>query len=329
MRARVSNTSRPALFSELHKLGYDVHRIAQITSVTQRTVLDWKRGKYSIPYLHLQHIASTAKLNLGSYEIYLSDDWAHTRKAGRLGAAASIAKHGLPGTIESRRKGGINSYGARKNIESDIFTRVGIITPLPSEELAEFIGVMIGDGNLTKYQASIALSSIVDTEYCAFISSLTEHLFGLKPKVLKLKNANCLTVTCSSVKLVEFLQELGLPIGDKVRQNHTIPSWILGERSYTIACLRGIFDTDGCIFAEIHAINGKSYSYPRMSFVSASSALRETIYNALCDLEFEPKMRNNRSINLERRTDVDRYFEIVGTSNSKHRQRFNNFGEVA
>ena len=328
MRASLPKDSLEYLFSSLKSAGFSLDQVATQAGVSLRSVSDWRRGKYTLPETSLQQLAKVANVDLRSLTITLSEDWGHTRSAGRKGAVARALKHGPLGTTESRKRGGDNSYLNRKHSHNDIFTRRVIITPARSEALAEFIGIMIGDGCLTTYQTSISVSSLVDVEYSEYVKTLTTQLFGIKPYIKHMKNANCITLTCSSIALVEFLHEQGLPIGNKVKQSHTIPSWIWGDSAYIVACLRGIFDTDGCIFLERHDINGRSYGYRRMSFVSASRALRESIFKCLQHIGIEAKIRNNRSVNIEKSADISKYFDIVGTSNPKHLQRFIRFGGV-
>lgn len=65
--------------------------------------------------------------------------------------------------------------------------------------------------------------------------------------------------------------------------------------------------------------------YQRISFVSHLKPLRESVWKGLSELGFHPKIRNNRSVQLEREIDIIDYFRIVGTSNPKHRQRYKEF----
>jgi hypothetical protein len=153
-------------------------------------------------------------------------------------------------------------------------------------------------------------------------------VWGLKFEGAKAAS-NCLVITASSIELVEFLVYCGLPMGNKIKQNLDIPIWILEDKYLSLACLRSIFDADGCVFLERHKIKEKTYPYPRLSFFSASHNLRSSIYEVLLDLDFQPKIRNNRSVNLERRSDISMYFSMIGCSNPKHLHRWDTFGEVA
>ncbi len=327
MRIRLSDKDRKLLFKGLSQKGLGLKEIANIAGVSTRTVTDWKRGKYTMTIVHFKKIIRPSGINPRLISPESLDSWWNNRIAGKKGAAVRMEKHGPLGTPEGRSLGGKNSYKKRRG-RLDIFTKKTILKPKKSEEFAELIGILIGDGSVTKYQVSIATSSLVDYEYSLFVAKLIKSLFGTTPTVSKRKTMNCITIVVSSVALVEFLQKHGILRGHKLKQSLDIPVWVLEDRSYKIACLRGIFDTDGCIFQETHRIKGKTYSYPRLSFVSMSINLRGTIHEILSELEFTPKIRNNRSVNLENRADIDAYFRMVGTSNPKHASRFRTFGGV-
>lgn len=328
MRVTLSDKSRIILFSHLRGLDLNNHTIATLTGVSIRTVTDWKRGKYSIRQHSLSKLTEASGIDTSDLELQIVGDWANNSVAGKLGAKARALKHGPLGTTEGRRRGGERSYSSRRSKPNDIFARNSIYTPVYSEDLAELTGIMIGDGGITDYQVCVALSLLVDLDYSTYVVSLFHRLFGITPHVTDRDTSNCRTLVVSSIELVEFLMCLGLPKGNKVRQQHDIPAWVRGKRDYEIACIRGIFDTDGCIFQERHGIKDKLYCYSRMSFVTASQPLRESIFQILTDLGFNPKMRNERSVNLEKASDINRYFRLIGSSNPKHIQRFHNFGGV-
>lgn len=328
MRVRLSEKDRLMLFNKLLSRGFSNERIANATSVSTRMVSDWRRGKYTLPQVKYQTLLILADLDLGELTPEILDGWWYTSSAGKQGAAASYGKHGNFGTPEGRRKGGINSYQNNKDKSVSIFTQNAITEPARDEQLAEFIGILIGDGCLTKYQVAIASNTTADHEYIQFIASLICDLFDITPSFSVKEAENCTSTFVSSIKLVRFLHEQGVIIGHKLRQNLDIPTWILENELYAIACLRGIFDTDGGIFLERHNINGKLYCYPRLSFVSMSYQLRLSIDEVLTNLDFSSKIRNNRSVNLEKRSDINRYFELIGSSNPKHLNRWDKFGGV-
>lgn len=328
MRIRISDEGRLNFFTELERQGLGVNQIAKLSGVTERTVRNWRSGKYTVPIE--QHRRMSVFLNgQGMPQTETLPDWWNNKEAGRKGHAAQVDEHGQLGTQEGRRLGGTTSYERRKDKSGDIFELNTILEAKKGVRLAELTGILIGDGCLIKYQMSVALSSLVDLEYTRFVAQLIEGLFGIRPTISNRSDSNCILITVSSKSLVEFLNRKGILTGNKIKQNLDIPGWILQDESYAIACLRGVFDTDGCIFQERHKIKNKVYSYPRIAYVSASSYLRVTIRDVLFDLGFSPKIRNNRSVNLESFTDVSKYIKIIGSSNPKHVNRFHLFGGVA
>ncbi len=189
---------------------------------------------------------------------------------------------------------------------------------------------MIGDGGITEKQVTVTLNYITDKEYINFVSNLFKKLFTVEPALYKREKESVVNIVISRVKLVRFCKSLGLKVGNKLRQRVDIPNWIKKETKFKITCLRGLMDTDGCIFNECHNINNKRYCYPKLSFVSYSKNLRYSVFKILSELGFHPKIRNNRSVQLESKKDVIKYFQLVGTNNLKHKRRFKRivFGRV-
>jgi hypothetical protein len=115
----------------------------------------------------------------------------------------------------------------------------------------------------------------------------------------------------------------GMKLGHKLKQNVSMPEWITASKKYTIACIRGMVDTDGCIVKETHVIRKKKYIYRRLNFTSASPNLVHQTVAELEKLGFHPKIRRNgRSIQLEKLSEICDYFEHIGTHNPKHMRRF-------
>ncbi len=327
MRVRLNEKDRIHLFSKLKEVGLKPKQIGESLNISPRTVTDWRRGKYTIPEEHFKKMLGFSQIQEKDLHISRLSEWWNNVDAAKKGAAARNDTHGLLGTVESRKAGGRSSYKKRKNVEGDIFSKTQISHPKPSKSLAELTGILIGDGGITSHQVSVYVNSVTDIQYGEYIAKLIQQLFGVQPSIRYRRNRNCMIIAVSSVRMVECLKSLGLSQGNKLKQGLDIPKWVLQKPAYIKACLRGIFDTDGCIFQETHRINNKKYSYPRIAIVSASPTLRKTIFKCFSSLGFKPKIRGNRSVNLEKLEDIKRYFTIVGTSNPKHLARFESFVE--
>lgn len=328
MRVRLAYKDRIQLFKVLKQRSLSLSQIAELVGVSVRTITDWKSGKYTIPHEHFNKIIKLAGTEKHKPKAYLLDDWWNNKDASRKGASIRMQKHGPLGTPESRRLGGINSYRNRRHSKQSIFTPKPIKKPANSELLAEFVGIMIGDGGMTKYQTTITVHSEDDHDYSLFISGIIKKLFKIKPALRQRREAKCTVIMTSSVELVQYLKKKGVLQGNKIVRGLDVPQWIVKNKKYKATCLRGIFDTDGCIYWESHQIKQKTYCYPRWSLVSASPNLRKSVSDILFSLGFHPKTRSNRSVNLENQIEILKYFEEIGTNNRKHSERFKNPGGV-
>ncbi|MBL7054267.1 hypothetical protein ISS05_00750 [Candidatus Woesearchaeota archaeon] len=117
----------------------------------------------------------------------------------------------------------------------------------PSKELAEFIGILAGDGHISfntdKYRVSISGNSVSDYKYLTnYTNKLICHLFNLNIKIHKRKNKNAIAIILSSKGVVSFMEEIGYY---KHIVDIKIPDWIKDNQTYASQLLRGLIDTDG------------------------------------------------------------------------------------
>jgi LAGLIDADG-like domain len=328
MRAKLNTHNLTRLFDTLSGINVGVKQIAGLLEISERSVRDWRRGKYTMPSGDLSTLAFLAQISIDDMTIEYVDDTWHSVAAGKIGGRSYIDTYGTPGTAESRKKGGTTTYLKSLSKNESIYVRKKIIRADESVELAEFIGIMIGDGNVNNYQASISLNRESDKEYADYVTDLASGLFGVGVTRQDRVASGCYVLVMSSVELTDYLVSMGLPRGDKIAGGLTIPQWILDDERYLVACIRGIFDTDGSVYQETHHYNQKQYSYCRVALVSHSPPLRDIVNASLSRLGIASKIRNNRSVCIERFTDVTQYFKIVGSSNQKHLNRFAVFGRV-
>ncbi len=300
--------------------------------VNKRTLNDWKREKYSLPLNVLKRVSIVAKLKIPR-NIKIRDPFWYVHTSGRAGGLAVYKKYGrIGGNPEYRKKKWYEWWEQKGKFinRKGFFKRKAIKKPRKSTRLAEFVGIVIGDGGITKRQITITLHSKDDKEYSKFVVALIKRLFDVPVGTYYRRNVSATSFIISRIELVRFcIEKLRLKIGNKVKQQIDIPKWIKRNKSFKISCTRGLIDTDGCIFNECHKINKKKYCYPRLSFVSHSKPLRISVYRILEELGFSPKIRNDKSVQLERRNEIVKYFDLIGTNNPKHKKRFKSFlGEV-
>lgn len=197
--------------------------------------------------------------------------------------------------------------------------RKTVVLPPYSTALAEFFGIMMGDGGIgNPWQATITLNSIADAKYAKYVSSLCLDLFGIVPAIRKRKGRNALVLCLSSITLVDFLVRHGLCRGDKLKQGLRIPEWILHNRDYKMACIRGLVDTDGGLYIHKHTILKKKYENIGFCFTSHSRSLILQAASIFEEFEIMPHIsKRGTDIYLYKAEAVAKYLGMFGTSNPR------------
>ena len=138
----------------------------------------------------------------------------------------------------------------------------------PTYELAEFIGLLLGDGYMNKYGEYFSLLEIagdsrLDQEYLlGYVSPMIKSLFNIKPKINFKKNENSMYLRLMSKGLINYLEEIGFIKGNK--KNISIPELITKDDQYIKSFVKGLMDTDGSLV--LLNRNQKKYRfYPRIS----------------------------------------------------------------
>ncbi len=313
------------LLKAIEKSHFSWFELAKKINMHTRTLNDWKREEYSMPIDKLEKICSILNTEMPA-GIKIKNPFWYVNLGAKKGGLATIEKYGYVGGDPVYRKKKWREWWEKEGKNrNDI--RVGKIknikTPSFSKELAEFTGIVMGDGGITKSQVMITTNSIDDRKYGYFVKKLIKKLFAVNASVYFIDNHTAMIIAVSRKKLVEFCnKKLGLNIGNKLKQGLCIPNWIKGNLEFEKSCVRGLIDTDGCIFDESHNIKGKKYNYKRLNFTSASLELRKSVFDILKKNNLSPKIRNNRCVQVEDKEKIKKYFQIIGTSNPKHLKRY-------
>lgn len=102
-----------------------------------------------------------------------------------------------------------------------------------------------------------------------------------------------------------------------------IPSWIRKKLLYKKAFIRGLFDTDGCVYVDKHKHNDKLYNYLCWTITSASPPLLNDVYNILKELGYSPThKKTQQAVYLRKQSEIKRYFFQIKTNNPKHQSRY-------
>ncbi|MFH1509973.1 MAG: hypothetical protein ABID67_02445 [Candidatus Nealsonbacteria bacterium] len=294
-----------------------VKEAAKICGLSERTVRDWRREKFLIEEKALKLLCKKTRIKFPNF-IKLVDPYWYVSKSARLGGMAVYEKYGrVGGNPEYRKKKWYEWWEREGKYKKHPIINVAkpINKPPFSKQLAEFMGIVLGDGGMTSYQVSITLNIKERSSYGNFIILLIKKLFNIPVGLYYMKDASAFSIIISRKKLVDFFLKLGLKTGNKVKKQVDIPEWIKKNKQYSIACLRGLIDTDGCIYNHRYKSGGKIYSYKKIAFASASIPLRKSVFSILKDLKLNPRFGGRIEVKIENIKNVKKYLELVGSNN--------------
>jgi len=210
-----------------------------------------------------------------------------------------------------------------------------------SKELAEETGIHIGDGCMNIYRRNNANAytysghAIDDLRFSEYVKSLMKRLYNLYPSYERIQK-NTILLSYTRKKLIKFKHKLGLPLG--IKNNIKIPDWIMVKKDFKIACVKGIFATDGSLLFQ------KKYKtinyYPQLKIASKSKELIDQvnfIFNELgikssisCDKRITPRHPNKIwSAYIYGRGNLENFVKIIGFSNPKHQEKYNKWKKSA
>lgn len=296
-------------------------QLAELFGVVPRSYRDWKRGQFAIPSRTIKLIQQRFHIKPPIKESVAIQRWKEMKQAASIkGGRARFKKCGSPATVEGRILGGTHALavlraGGRIPMEKPFYE-----PKTYTAELAEFIGILLGDGHIGHSQWSVTLNSIKDSKYSQFVQQLVYNLFLFQPTKRKRKHMHAVVIYGGGKRSISYFQRLGLHIGNKVKQQVGVPAWIVRNNAYRVACLRGLIDTDGGIFTHRYQVNKKSYSYTKLSFANRSIPLINFVYTTLTMLQLHPRVRLNdatKRVWIYDVAKVQEYLKIVSTHNPR------------
>ncbi len=206
---------------------------------------------------------------------------------------------------------------------------------MDEKKLAEFVGIMLGDGSIgiynTKAGNRIKKHHVVkvtldsrNKEYIIYVSNLMKEVLEIEPRVYFKKNENAVDIcTFRKEKLDYILNEIGLKISPKWNSME-IPEKFMRKENYPWL-LRGLFDTDG----SVTIFNNNGTIYPRIEIRICPSPAQNQFREILENLGFNYKIQNHERgkirIRISGIKELKKWFEIIGSSNQYYIQRAKRF----
>lgn len=290
MRIRLKKgTQRELIEKTKQKLNLSWTKLATYLGTNYHAMHEWTLERCLLPEVVFEQLIGLFPNYAVFVEERLPDNWGQV-KAGKV------------------------SSGRKQNIPK----------PLPSVELAEFIGIMLGDGciyaipKLSIYQIKIAFNPKNEKSYVRFVSKLADKI-GIKSRVEN--KAKAIYVSVDSKDVAIWLKDYGLCWGNKIKNKASIPYWIKENHEFLAACLRGLVDTDGSVFR----LARKYPNTVRIGFTSYIPSLQQDFIDSLNQLGIKSsKVTNHRNICITSKKDVTLFLERVGFNNPKNVERLLN-----
>ncbi len=199
------------------------------------------------------------------------------------------------------------------------------------KRLAEFIGIMLGDGSMgiynTKAGNKIKKHHVVkitldsrNKQYTDYVSNLMREILDVEPRLHFKREENAVDICTFRKERVSYVQEkIGLKISPKWNRMEIPRKFMKKELCPYI--LRGLFDTDGSV--TIFKNNG--ILYPRIEIKICPSPAQSQFIDILDKLKFNYRIqkldKGEIRIRISGKKELKRWFEIVGSSNSLYIQR--------
>ena len=175
-----------------------------------------------------------------------------------------------------------------------------------SEDLAEFIGIMLGDGSILERNGCINISfDKRNNYYINYVFALCKMIFDVEFRRKDEKNNNGAHLYFYSKDMMAKLKSLGLKSGDKIKNNVGIPEWIKENEIYLKRCIKGLIDTDGCIY--ICKREKRKYT----KFTNFCSKLIADFKEGVDKLGYHFAKANKRNFCLYRREEVARFINEI------------------
>jgi hypothetical protein len=154
--------------------------------------------------------------------------------------------------------------------------------------LAYIIGVALGDGNLSCPNGrATRLRISCDRKYPLLASEITEALKSLLPanrvSIVDIPNQGSFDISVYSNKLNDWMP-WRVGSGSKAQQGARVPVWVKSDAIYAKDCLRGLIQTDGCIYTD--------RGYLMVNFVNNVKGLAEDARDMLVLLGFHPSFNS-------------------------------------
>ena len=199
-----------------------------------------------------------------------------------------------------------------------------------NEETAELVGILLGDGSISKYQWRNQVQHRIQVtfhseqiDYIHYVSDLCLKTLRNPGKIKFRKKEKTADLRIISRKLVEELLSLGMIISPKWNRA-AIPEVFINEQLGK-HLLRGYFDTDGSVVIA----NNNGTTYPRLEMKISPAPMQKQLIRLLDMYNFKYGCysigKGKVRIQLNGKEQLKKWNDTIGSSNQYYIKRLQKF----
>ena len=305
-RVKLKKGRQRELILKASKKEGSLKKFGKKLNVPYSTFKKYGQEKFLMSESLFKEIIKAANIKEEIEREYLKNTWGNSI-GGKKGMKTLNEKYSEE--IIKWRKKGLNKSSQRKPRK--------IKKPKLNEKFAEFIGVYLGDGTMTKYFIRISGDFRYDKPYFEYLKKLVEELFGIDSKITKEKKHNTSYLTIFSKEVCSLLnKKYQISYGHKIKNKTIIPKEIINNKKLMFACIRGLIDTDGSI-----SRRGRNGSQFCIQFTSHNKTLLKQVEKFM-ESEKIFTFGDKTGTGTNKKEKIIEYFKNIGSSNLRHIVRF-------
>lgn len=182
-----------------------------------------------------------------------------------------------------------------------------------SSELAELFGILLGDGSVTRYYVKVYLNLVADKGYAPLVQKICKRLFrGASVTITPRPTRGTEEVQISSCDVSKYLLETEFEPRKRI-----IPDWIIRNKNFVKAAIRGLFDTEGSVGIKYFEGKNGNYFYKQLTFTNRNENILKFIERELCKMGYSATKNSRKNIYISNAKDIHRYFREIGSNNPK------------